>query len=115
MWQGPAGEVATEDLRLQDANVATEETGGVQVNEYLQSVTNPHVYAAGDVVGIAGTRPLTPVAAYEGAIVASNLLRGNNRTPDYRGIPSVACTGPPLATVGLTEAEAGESDVPYML
>ena len=101
----------TEDLRLQDVNVATEESGGVQVNEYLQNVTNPHVYAAGDVVGLPGTRPLTPVAAYEGAIVASNLLGGNHRTPDYRGIPSVAFTAPPLATVGLTEAEAREQDL----
>ncbi len=101
----------TEDLRLQDANVATEKSGGVQVNEYLQNVTNPHVYAAGDVIGLPGTRPLTPVAAYEGAIVASNLVGGNNRTPEYRGIPSVAFTAPPLATVGLTEAEAREQDL----
>ncbi len=50
--------------------------------------------------------PLTPVAAYEGAIVAANLLKGNSRTPDYRGFPSVVFTIPPLASAGLTEAEA---------
>src|SRR2546426_6893966 len=33
-------------------------------------------------------------------------LKGNARRPDYRGIPSVVFTVPPLAGVGLTEAEA---------
>jgi glutathione reductase (NADPH) len=50
--------------------------------------------------------PLTPVAAHEGAVVASNLLKGNSTRADYRAIPSVVFTLPPLASVGLTEAEA---------
>jgi len=78
----------------------------VRVNEFLQSVTNPRVYAAGDAAAAPGSLPLTPVAGYEGAIVASNLLKGNARRPDYRGIPSVVFTVPPLAGVGLTEAQA---------
>jgi|SRR5882672_907181 len=96
----------TEGLALGAANVATERDGGVLVNEFLQSITNPHVYAAGDAAASPGSLPLTPVAGYEGTIVASNLLEGNKRTPDYRGIPSVVFTVPPLAGVGLTEAEA---------
>jgi len=98
----------TEGLDLRTANVATEPDGGVRVNEFLQSVTNPRVYAAGDAAAAPGSLPLTPVAGYEGAIVASNLLKGNARTPDYRGIPSVVFTVPPLAGVGLTEAQARE-------
>jgi glutathione reductase (NADPH) len=99
---------ATEDLDLGAAEVATAPDGGVRVNEFLQSVTNPRVYAAGDVAASPGSLPLTPVAGYEGTIVASNLLKGNTRTPDYRGIPSVVFTVPPLAGVGLTEAQARE-------
>src|SRR5437879_647332 len=98
----------TEGLDLRAADVATEPDGGVRVNEFLQSVTNPRVYAAGDAAAAPGSLPLTPVAGYEGAIVASNLLKGNARTPDYRGIPSVVFTVPPLAGVGLTEAQARE-------
>ncbi len=79
---------------------------GVAVNEYLQSVSNPRVYAAGDAVLPPGAIPLTPVASHEGAVIASNLLHGDQKRPDYRGIPSVVFTGPPLAAVGLTEAEA---------
>ena len=53
-----------------------------------------------------GAIPFTPVASHEGAVIASNLLHGDQKRPDYRAIPSVVFTGPPLASVGLTEAEA---------
>ncbi len=96
----------TESLDLSAADVATEPDGGVRVNEFLQSVSNPRVYAAGDAAASVGSLPLTPVAAYEGLIVASNLLKGITQRPNYRGIPSVVFTVPPLAGVGLTEAEA---------
>jgi glutathione reductase (NADPH) len=96
----------TEGLNLQAANVATDADGGVLVNQFLQSLTNPRVYAAGDAAAAPGSRPLTPVAAYQSVIVSSNLLKGNSRTADYRGIPTVTFTIPPLARVGLTEAEA---------
>ncbi len=89
-------------------NVRLDAHGAIEVNEFLQSVTNPRVYAAGDVVLPSGSLPLTPVGSHEGAIVASNLLHGNHKKPDYRGIPSVVYTDPPLAAVGMTEAGARE-------
>jgi glutathione reductase (NADPH) len=79
--------------------------GGVEVNEYLQSVSNPLVYAAGDCAATNGPA-LTPVAGYEGRIVAANLLEEHRVTVDYAAIPSVAFTLPPLAGVGLREEEA---------
>ena len=79
---------------------------GVAVNEYLQSVSNPAVYAAGDAA--ASGPPLTPVAGYTGRIVAANLLEGNRHRPNYEGVPSVVFTIPPLATVGLGEQAARE-------
>jgi glutathione reductase (NADPH) len=102
----------TQHLDLPAAEVAVEPGGGVRVNAFLQSPTNPRVYAAGDVAASPGAAPLTPVAGYQGTIVASNLLEGNHRTPDYRGVPSVAFTIPPLAAVGLTEAEARAQGIP---
>ncbi len=44
-------------------------------------------------------------------IVATNLLKGNTQRPDYRGIPSVVFTVPPLAGVGLTESEARKQEL----
>jgi len=93
-----------DDLDLEVAGVAREKDG-VSVNEYLQSVTNPAVYAAGDAVASGGF-PLTPVAGMQGGIVAKNLLEGNRHTPNYTGIPSVVFTTPPLARVGLLEEAA---------
>jgi glutathione reductase (NADPH) len=92
-----------EDLDLPAAGVEFER-GGVKVNEFLQSVSNPAVYAAGDCA--ASGPPLTPVAGYEGGIVAHNLLDGNRHRPDYTGVASVVFTIPPMATVGLQEEAA---------
>ena len=47
-----------------------------------------------------------PVSSHDGKVVAQNLLDGNRHRPDYRGVPSVAFTIPPIAAVGLSEAEA---------
>jgi glutathione reductase (NADPH) len=92
-----------EALDLAAGSVATE-NGRVKLNEFLQSVSNPRVYAAGDA---AGSGPaLTPVSGHDGGVVARNLLDGNRHRPDYRGVPSVAFTIPPIAAVGLSEAEA---------
>ena len=93
-----------DDLDLDVAGVART-PAGVAVNDYLQSVSNPAVYAAGDAVDSGGF-PLTPVAGMQGAIVASNLLKGNHGIPNYAGIPSVVFTTPPLSRVGLTEEVA---------
>src|SRR5215472_7048634 len=83
--------------------VATE-SGRVKLNEFLQSVSNPKVYAAGDAAS--SGPPLTPVSGHDGNVVAQNLLDGNRHRPDYRGVPSVAFTIPPIAAVGLSEAGA---------
>lgn len=93
-----------DDLDPGAAGVETEKRG-VKVNEFLQSVSNPAVYAAGDAAA-GGGAPLTPVAGYEGRIVASNLLNGNRRKPDYAGLASVVFSIPPLASAGLQEQAA---------
>ena len=93
-----------EDLNLSKAQVESEKQG-VKVNEYLQSVSNTAVYAAGDAAASGGP-PLTPVAGYEGRIVAANLLKGNHLKPNYAAVPTVAFTIPPLAAIGMSEEAA---------
>jgi glutathione reductase (NADPH) len=101
------------DLNLDAAGIEWEKRG-VRVNEFLQSVSNPAVYAAGDAAASGGP-PLAPVASYEGQIVASNLLRGNHQTANYLGIPSVVFTIPPLAAVGLSERRAREQNLKFQV
>jgi glutathione reductase (NADPH) len=93
-----------DDLDLPRAGVQFERTG-VSVNQYLQSVSNPAVYAAGDAAASPGL-PLTPVAALEGEVASANMLEGNHRIPNYTGIPTVVFTIPPLAAAGLSEPAA---------
>jgi glutathione reductase (NADPH) len=102
-----------ETLDLEAAGIEYDKKKGIKVNEYLQSVSNPAVYAAGDVVAASGGPQLTPVAIYDGKIVASNLLKGNHIKPNYIGVPSVVFTIPPLASVGLQESVAKEQGLHF--
>jgi glutathione reductase (NADPH) len=106
-----AGRVpSTMDLEADKGNIDLAENGGIAVNEFMQSSSNPDVYAAGDCAASPGS-PLTPVANLEGKIVGRNLLEGNRFKPDYRGVASVVFTSPQLAMAGLTEEEAEERGV----
>lgn len=100
------------DLHLEVANVLHDKSG-IIVNSYMQSISNPSVYAAGDVAK--GGLPLTPVASFEAHIVASNIVKGNTKEISYPPIPSVAFTIPHLASVGLTEEEANKKGIKYKI
>lgn len=101
---------ALDRLNLAAANIDVA-CGRLELNQYLQSVSNPAVYAAGD----AAQRgpPLTPVASHDAKAVAANLIDGNHWEPDYRGVPSVAFTLPPIAAVGMSEAEANQAGLQF--
>lgn len=107
-----AGRVPDIDaLNLTAGNVTRTEKG-VVVNEYLQSTSNPIVYAAGDAADSGGL-PLTPVATLEGEIAAANLLQPNSRRVKHRGTPSIVFTSPPLAAVGLLEQTAKDRGLAF--
>ncbi|WP_031556226.1 dihydrolipoyl dehydrogenase family protein [Parvularcula oceani] len=95
-------------LNLEAADVAHGD-GRITVTEHLRSTTNPNVYAAGDCAATDGL-PLTPVAVHEGAVAASNVLKGDHRTADYAGVPSVAFTLPEIVRIGMSEEDARQSD-----
>ncbi len=100
-----AGRVAdVDDLGLDAANVERTKKG-IAVNEFLQSPSNPAVYAVGDCAD-GGGLPLTPTAYVEGDTAARNLLEGNRHTVDFTGIASIVYTIPALGMAGLTEEDA---------
>ncbi len=86
---------------------------GITVNEKLQTVSNPHIYACGDVAATKGA-PLTPVVSMEAAIVSQNIL-GADDAIHYPAIPSVVFTSPKLASIGITIQEAKEQPAKYQI
>jgi glutathione reductase (NADPH) len=101
---------AIDDIDLEKADVRFSEKG-IEVNQHLQSISNPIVYAAGDSSdkGLA----LTPVATLEAKVVASNIINGNFEIADYSTTPTVVYTIPPMASVGLTEQAAKEKNLVF--
>jgi glutathione reductase (NADPH) len=93
-----------DDLDLDAAGIAHDEHG-VLVGDDLRSTNTGHVFAVGDV---AATGPmLAPTADLEGEVAAANIIAGRSvRTLDRSLVPSAVFTQPPLASVGMTAAEA---------
>lgn len=87
---------------LERVGVALDMQNAVIVNEYSQSSVES-IYAIGD---LTSRRNLTPVAIAEGHALADTLFGGRPRTIDYENIASAVFSQPPIAAVGLTEAEA---------
>lgn len=86
---------------------------GIEVNEHLQSVSNPIVYAIGDCA--ATPYQLATVADEEGKVAAENILNGNTSSVDYSVIPTAVFTIPNVASVGLTEKEAEEKNLDFRI
>jgi glutathione reductase (NADPH) len=66
----------------------------------------PWLHAVGDVTD---RLQLTPIAIREGHALADSLFGSREWTVDHSCVPSAVFSHPPLASVGLTEAEARNS------
>ncbi|MBV8360436.1 MAG: glutathione-disulfide reductase [Deltaproteobacteria bacterium] len=88
-------------LGLEKAGVELDRNSAIIVNEYSQTSID-NIYAVGDVTD---RKNLTPVAIAEGHAVADLLFGGRSRIIDHDNVPSAVFSQPPIATVGLTEAE----------
>jgi glutathione reductase (NADPH) len=97
-------------LGLEAAGVAVTKGGAVEVDAH--SATNiANIYAIGD---ITDRLNLTPVAIAEGHSLAEALYGSGPRKWDLDRVATAVFSIPPIATVGLTEAEAarqGPADI----
>lgn len=90
----------TADLNIEVTGVEMDARGFIVTNK-LQQTNIEHITALGDVTGRAA---LTPVAIAAGRRLADRLYNGmEGRHLDYRLIPTVVFSHPPIGTVGLTE------------
>ena len=89
-------------LGLDSAGVELDDGGAIKVDDYSRTSCES-IYAVGDVTD---RLQLTPVAIREGHAFADTVFGGNPRTVDYDCVPSAVFSHPPLAGVGMTEAQA---------
>ena len=99
----------TQDLGLEDVGVKTDaKTGHVLVDESYR--TNiPTVYAIGDLI----PGPMLAHKASAEGIAAVECIAGLPGEVNYDAIPAVVYTWPEVASVGLTEEQVKERNVPY--
>jgi pyruvate/2-oxoglutarate dehydrogenase complex dihydrolipoamide dehydrogenase (E3) component len=91
----------TAGIGLEKTGVELDARGYIRVNERLET-SAPQVWAVGE---CAGSPQFTHVSADDFRIIKDNLA-GENRSTRDRLIPYCMFTDPPLARVGLSEAEA---------
>lgn len=93
----------TDNLNIEVTDVNIYPDGYIEIDQY-QNTTADHIYAVGDVTGRV---ELTPVAIAAGRRLSERLFNGKTDLYlDYRNIPSVFFTHPPIGTVGMTEEQA---------
>lgn len=96
-----------ENLGLEQLGIQTNR-GGIVVNDHLQTnVAN--IYASGDVLDKKVAK-LTPTATFESNYIAAQILGLNDQPIQYPVVPSIVFTIPRLAQVGVTIADAQQSD-----
>jgi len=90
-------------LKIENCGVELDDRGYIKTDIY-QNTSEAHIFALGDITGRA---PLTPVAIAAGRRLADRLYDGqSDRHLDYKNIPTVVFSHPPIGTIGLTEEAA---------
>lgn len=95
----------TDDLNFKAAGIHADERGYLQVGDQLQT-SAPGIFALGD---CNGRGAFTHTSYNDFEIVASNLLDGESRKVSDRIPASALYIDPPLAQIGMSEAEVRKS------
>jgi len=98
----------TSDLGLEKAGINTDK-GYIVVDKKTMRTSNENVYAVGDIVPGA---QLAHVASAQGVACANSIMNFQDKI-NLDVIPSVVYSDPEIASVGITEKEAKESNIYY--
>jgi len=98
----------TDDLNLDAIGIKTDKTGLITVNEHYQT-EQPHIYAAGDVIGFPA---LASTSMEQGRLATCHAFHvAQSALPKV--MPYGIYTIPEISTVGKTEEELTEQGIPY--
>ena len=101
----------TDLLDVAKTGVTVDERGFVKADEYLETEV-PGIWALGDIVG---RNQLKHNANLEAVHVANNILDPEHRVAvDYHAIPHAVFASPQVASVGVTERQARQQNLPYV-
>jgi pyruvate/2-oxoglutarate dehydrogenase complex dihydrolipoamide dehydrogenase (E3) component len=101
----------TDDLGLDKAGIKTDERGFIEVDDKLQTNV-PGIWALGD---CNGRGAFTHTSYNDFEIAAANLLDGEDRRISDRHPAYALFTDPPLARVGMTEADVRRSGMKALI
>lgn len=108
LWaQGRTGNTA--GLGLENVGLAADGRGQLKVNRHYQT-TQPHVFAVGDVVGAPG---LASASYDQGRFAAAFAIQGLDEAQLVEDIPTGIYTSPEISSLGRTERELTQDNVPY--
>lgn len=95
----------TPQLNLHAVGIETRENQTIKVDAYQETNVKDH-FAIGD---LTGAPALTPVAIKAGRLLSERLFNQQKEAKlDISSIPTVVFSHPPIATLGLSEAQARE-------
>jgi len=94
----------TAHMNFDMLGIYTDEKGAVLIDDHCRVVGQDHVWAGGDVTGVA---PYTHTANYQGRIITSNIL-GRDMKANYSAIPRVIYTDPAVASVGTLHVDGSD-------
>jgi dihydrolipoamide dehydrogenase len=100
----------TKGLGLENTKVKVNQRGWVEVDNHLQTADN-NIYAIGD---IAGEPMLAHKASHEGRTAVEHIA-GHKVVFEPLAIPAVVFTDPEIAWAGLTEIQAREKNINYVV
>ncbi|MEK7216902.1 MAG: Si-specific NAD(P)(+) transhydrogenase [Chloroflexota bacterium] len=101
-------EGSTRELNLANVGIEADERGRIPVNEHFQTA-QPHIYAAGDVIGF----PALASSSMEQGRLASAHAFGLHTNGISRHLPYGLFTIPEISMVGRNEEELTNDAIPY--
>ncbi len=99
----------SDEMGLEELGIVPNNRGHIPVNADFQT-TAPHIYAVGDVIGW----PSLASAAYDqGRYAASHCMFGKCERALIEDIPTGIYTSPEISSLGKTERQLTEAQIPY--